>query len=384
MKDVLIVGGGPAGAAAGREAARRGLSAVLFEKEVLPRVKPCGGGLSEAGIEELDEPLPEYLKLCEVSGLRLIYGNHTLEADAGRRIATMISRAAFDHYLVRRAVDAGVALHEGERALRFEERDDRIRLHTDRGVYEGRLLVVAEGSQGKLARMVRERDGKGRYGVAVVAEIPLSLDGLPGGHSRTRPEVYFDAMDGGYGWVFPQGDVCSAGVGSFTGHPTLPRRVFRAFLDRCRFPAGVPSRGHVIPVGGFGRVLRRGRVLLAGDAAGFVDPFSGEGISYALRSGRLAGEAVADALNGGRPVEALRRYERRCRREFEIPFRCSRIVSQLFYRFPGYFFRAFDRNDDLFQRFFRIPEHAVPYRAFLLWLLPRIPRYFLSALRPPR
>lgn len=384
MKDVLIVGGGPAGASAGREAARRGVSAILFEKEALPRVKPCGGGLSEAGIEELGEPLPDHLKLREVSGLRLIYGNHSLEADAGRRIATMISRAAFDHYLVRRAVDAGVELHEGERALRFEERDDRVRLHTDRGIHEGRILVVAEGSQGRLARLVRQPDRKGQYGVAMVAEIPASLDSFPGGHSRTRPEIYFDAMDGGYGWVFPQRDTFSVGVGTFTGHPRLPRRVFRAFLDRCRFPAAIPSKGHVIPLGGVSRVLRRGRILLAGDAAGFVDPFSGEGISHALRSGRLAGEAAADALNGGRPGVALLRYERRCRREFEIPFRCSRIVAQFFYRFPGFFFRAFDRNEELFQRFFRIPEHAVPYRAFLLWLLPRIPRYFFSALLPPR
>jgi geranylgeranyl reductase family protein len=384
MKDVLIVGGGPAGASAGREAAKRGLSAVLFEKETLPRVKPCGGGLSEAGLDELDEPLPERLKLREVSGLRLVYGSRSLEADAGRRIATMISRAAFDHYLVRRAVDAGVELREGERALGFEERDDRVRLHTNRGIHEGRFLVVAEGSQGRLARLVREPDQKGRYGVAMVAEIPVSLDGLPGGHSKTAPEIYFDAMDGGYGWVFPQGDTCSVGVGTFSRHPPHTRRIFREFLGRCRFPADVPSRGHVIPVGGFDRILRRGRVLLAGDAAGFVDPFSGEGISYALRSGRLAGEAAADALNGSRPVEALLRYERRCRREFEIPFRCSRIVARFFYSFPGFFFRAFDRNEELFQRFFRIPEHAVPYRAFLLWLLPRIPRFFLSTLLPPR
>lgn len=377
VHDILIAGAGPAGSTAAREAGKKGLSVLLIDKEAFPRPKPCGGGLSEKALGYLDEPLPEGLKKKEVSGIRFRFGNCCLEGRAGTRIATMISRAAFDHFLVRRAVDAGIALHENERALRYEERPDGIRLFTSRGVRDGKYLIIAEGSQGPLTRQVRERDGGGRYGVSLVSEIPVERDRSPEGHSKTFPEIYFDALYGGYGWVFPQGDTFSVGIGTFTRHPARARSIFRSFLSRCGFPPDAPARGHVIPAGGFRRTIRRSRVLLAGDAAGFVDPFSGEGIAYALQSGRLAGQAVADAVLTGDEEGPLVRYEKRCRLEFDRPFFYSRMTAKLFYAFPGPFFRAFAAHEELFRRFFLIPQYPAPYRDFLLWLLPRVPRYLL-------
>jgi len=378
MYDILVTGAGPAGTSAAREAGKRGLSVLLIEKEELPRPKPCGGALSEKGLGYLEGPLPESLKELEVSGIRFLHGKRCLEGSAGRRIATMVSRSAFDHYLLHRAVKAGIDLHAGERAARFEESDGGVRLFTNRGTYDGKYLIVAEGSQGPLKRQVREPDGKGRYGVCVVSEIPMEMDRSPGGHSKTLPEVYFDALHGGYGWVFPHRETYSVGIGTFSRHPAQPRRIFREFLLRCGFPPEIPSRGQVIPAGGYRRTIRRSRVLLAGDAAGFVDPFSGEGIAYALRSGLLAGRAAADALTTGERESPLLLYEKRCRREFDIPFFYSRMTAELFYAFPGPFFRAFASHGELFRRFFLIPQHADPYRTFLLWLLPRIPRYLLT------
>jgi flavin-dependent dehydrogenase len=184
--------------------------------------------------------------------------------------------------------------------------------------------------------------------------------------------LHFGGVPWGYAWVFPKADHLSVGVGTFQDRRKVDLRAHLA-----RFLAGQPllkehtvllQRGHRIPLGGAERPLHAGRVLLAGDAGGFADPFLGEGIYYAIRSGQIAGEYAAAALAGGRvDFEA---YTRQANAAFHREFRYTRLFAEMFYRLPPFFCHALTRSRSL-QRFtISILEENFSFRRSFL----RLPR----------
>jgi len=120
------------------------------------------------------------------------------------------------------------------------------------------------------------------------------------------------------------------------------------------------------------------RLLLVGDAAGFVDTFYGEGLAFAIRSGQLAGEATATALKSGKhSVQDLHPYEVNCEREFGRDLRYSLYFSRLMHRFPRVFLRLLASEADVLDRYLEVPARRLSYQSYLGWLLPRVP-FFLA------
>jgi flavin-dependent dehydrogenase len=157
-----------------------------------------------------------------------------------------------------------------------------------------------------------------------------------------------------------------------------PHEAMREFMHSIGFTeryAGV--KGHPIPRGGIAREIVADRVLLAGDSAGFVDPFYGEGIAYAIRSGQLAAEVIGEcaARGGDYSAGALLAYPRRCRAEFHANLHYSLILSKLMYRFPRVFLRLLVSNRRFLEKYLEIPLHRLSYRGFLSWMVPRLPWY---------
>jgi geranylgeranyl reductase family protein len=367
MYDLIIVGGGPAGSSAGRTAGRLGLRALLLEKEVFPREKPCGGALSARALASLDFLLPPALQAQALTGARVCYRGRKVEAHLSAPYAFLVSRSDFDHFLLTEAEKAGIEIHQGEKVLGLCETDGGISVRTPAGIYTGRCALIAEGAQGQLKRRARRCDTRAEQGFAIVTEIPVTQP-----HAGIA-EIHFGLSRWGYGWIFPHAGYLSVGVGGLI--PSMPpiRESLRAFLRENGLPEEYRCRGHVIPMGGICRNLVNGRILLYGDAAGFADPLRGEGIAYAIRSGQLAAEAVHRALT--ERIEALAEYEAACERAFGGELRDALFLTRLVHRFPAAFHRLFSSHPRVVATYLEVVAGTRNYRSFLAWALPRMPAY---------
>ncbi|MGH6656497.1 MAG: geranylgeranyl reductase family protein [Actinocrinis sp.] len=310
---MAVVGAGPAGASAARAAAEAGARVILLEKASLPRYKTCGGGLIGLSLNALPEgfDLPERQRIDAITFTHQGRRGRTRRERSGRLLA-LVNRAEFDHALAKAAVEAGACLREGAAVTGVTDGEpgaDGGADHTDvsgsAATYTGpvvlnlsdgsrvtaRAVVGADGSASRIARhvgvCVRQVD------LGLEAEIPVP----PAEAAKWSGRVLIDwgPLRGSYGWVFPKGDVLTVGVISARGDGEATRAYYRAFVKQLGldgYPASTDS-GHLTRCRTADSPLSRGRVLVAGDAAGLLEPWTREGISYALRSGRLAGQAAA-------------------------------------------------------------------------------------------
>jgi geranylgeranyl reductase family protein len=377
MFDLIVVGAGPAGSSAARLAAGLGLDTLLIEKEQFPRYKPCGGAVTEQALSYLGFDLPPDLWEATVFAARVYYGGKSIEARTDQPIACMVSRSAFDAYLLMRAREAGVAARMGERVTRISEKKEAVQVVTDQGTYEAAFVIVAEGAHGQLKHEVRRRDRKNEYGVCQVVEIPREEASLD--YPQDAIDIHFGIGGMGYGWVFPHGEYYSVGIGGLASSLRRPRETMAEFLRAGGFAGNYRTRGHAIPVGGIRRTLASRRMLLVGDAAGFLDSFTGEGIAYAIRSGQIAAEVIGRALSPGGDSPVATDYETLCEEGFGSNLRYSLLLARLMHRFPGVFFRLLAGNQEVIDNFARVATAQWTYKRYLRWLIPRLPRYFLRS-----
>jgi geranylgeranyl reductase family protein len=293
--DVLVVGAGPAGSATAIHLARAGARVLLADRARFPRDKPCGGGLTGRALRHAPcdvSPVVEHV--VDRMVLRLGYRRRFARRSGGPLIL-MTQRRRLDAHLAEQAIAAGAEFRDGVRVERLSIGPDGVTAAVDGSNVQASYLVGADGANGVVAREAGLGDGI-VCGVALEGNAPWgALDAEP---YRETAWVELGVVPGGYGWVFPKGDHGNVGVGGWlTEGPRL-----RAHLDRLARVHGLDSaalqqvRGHRLPMRRLGAPASRGRALLVGDAAGLVDPLSGDGIYEAFVSARLA----ADALLSGR------------------------------------------------------------------------------------
>ncbi|MGB9939656.1 geranylgeranyl reductase family protein [Methanosarcina sp.] len=368
MYDLIIVGGGPSGASAGRAAGKRGLLTLLIEKEHFPRYKPCGGALSSYGLSCLDFKLPENIIERNIPKIRVHFRGSFVEGIKEPDLALLISRKVFDNFLLEKAREAGIEVHTGEKVLDCIEKDDYVEVRTTDNTHLGRFVLIAEGSGGTLKHKVRSRDKRTEYGLGLVSEIP-DEDGA----IRNRPpdaiNIHFGIAQGGYGWVFPHAGYYSAGIVGTTQHLEHPKKVLLDFLQKNGLSGEFPVHSHIIPTGGIKRKTINSRLLLSGDAAGFVDAFSGEGISYAIRSGQLAAEAVADIVMYSLKLSSLKTYESSCRQEFGNYLAGSLKMEKIMHRFPETSFKLAVNNREILDKYLDEVITGRNYKTYIRWLL---------------
>ncbi len=289
--DVAVVGAGPAGAAAARAAAATGASTVLLERAVLPRYKRCGGGLvgaSQAAVRDTGLDLGA-LSRDTVGRLTFTWRGRQEFTRSSPAFLPMVLRSELDAALTQAAVDAGAVLREGVTVGSYAQDRGVVTLGTGDGEVRARAVVGADGSQGRAAAHVGVVSGQVDLGLE--AELPTP----PGSDWDGRVLLDWGPVPGSYGWVFPKGDTLTVGViGSRDAGPAV-RSYYRAFVARLGLDPSTARHdgGHLTRVRAVGSPLRRGQVLVAGDAAGLLEPWTREGISFALRSGALAGAAAA-------------------------------------------------------------------------------------------
>ncbi len=368
MYDLIIVGGGPSGASAGRTAGKQGLSTLLLEKEHFPRYKSCGGALSQYGLSCLDFSLPEYVVERYISKVKIHFMDDFVEAEKEGNLALLISRTVFDYFLLEKAKETGIEVHTGERVLDCIEGKDFVEVRTTANTYLGKFVLIAEGSDGSLKYKVRSKDKRTEYCLGLVSEITDEDEAIQSQCPGTL-DIHFGIVQGGYGWIFPHAGYYSVGVMGIAQYFKNPKRVMLDFLEENGFTGNFPIRSHIIPIGGIARKTINSRLLLSGDAAGFVEAFSGEGMAYAIRSGQLAAETIAGIMMYGRKLNYIQKYESRCRQEFGNYLASSLKLEKVMHRFPEISFKLAVSNREILEKYLDEVVINRNYKGYVQWLL---------------
>ena len=294
--DVLVVGAGPAGSATALHLARSGARVLLVDKARFPRDKPCGGGLTGRALRHLPcDVAPVVERVVDRMVLRARYRT-TVDRTSREPLIAMTQRRRLDLHLAEQAAAAGADFRDVARVSGVELDDAGVTARIGEARVRASFLVGADGANGAVARAIGLGDGIVR-GVALEGNVPWAT--LQRGDYESAAWVELGVVPGGYGWVFPKGDHANLGVGGWLEEgPRLRDHLDRLARAHAIDPASLTDvRGHRLPMRALGTPAARGRALLVGDAAGLVDPLSGDGMYEAFVSARLAGEAIV----GGRP-----------------------------------------------------------------------------------
>ncbi|HXT93751.1 MAG TPA: geranylgeranyl reductase family protein, partial [Trebonia sp.] len=374
--DVIVVGAGPSGSTTAYYLAQAGLNVLLIEKSRFPRDKVCGDGLTPRAVKSLvamGVDVSEEAGWLRNKGLRVIGGGLRLELDwpelsSWPGYGLVRPRSTLDEELARRAQAVGAKLLEGttvtgpvlddsgrivgvETTSETEEKpksrsrsDNAERSAGSSATYRARVVVAADGNSSRLsiAMGLRKRDDR-PMGVAVRTYYTSPR------HEDDYLESWLDLWDGdrllpGYGWIFGMGDGTSnVGLGMLNTSDAFGKTDYRDLLKRwlksmpeewgyVEENRTEPVRGAALPMG-FNRTPQYHQgLLLAGDAAGMVNPFNGEGIAYAMESGELLARVVAQAL--ARPTRAetervLRTYPEELQAAYGRYYTLGRVFVEL-------------------------------------------------------
>jgi geranylgeranyl reductase family protein len=370
--DALVVGMGPAGATAAYELSRAGLSVLAIEKQIHPRYKVCGGGLS-VRIEQLLGP--EFKSVVEhtIFGIQFSYrGQESILVESPSPIAYMVMRDRFDDYLVQQARRVGADVHEGEYPQSFRHVTDGVEVTTDRGNYYAKVLIGADGANSQVAQHLFP--GRRRLRCMPTLESEIAIGQAPHYPAQGRALIDIGACSMGYAWIFPKQERLSVGVGEFRSKPASPKKSFDRFVRGEKGlahwdvpqPVGHPLplfSNRVRPCHGEQGELVNGRALLVGDAGHLVDPLFGEGIYYAVRSGKMAAATILDQLHDRR--ETLWSYELAIRREMYPEFEIALRLANIIYSFPRLCHRLMIPYQEVVMLYYDILKGKETYQSFV-------------------
>lgn len=247
--DVIVVGGGPAGAVAARECARLGLETVLLEKEFLPRPKTCAGAISAAAMNLLDVPIPPEIIEARCSVFHGFYGDRQITIELEQDFIVLVSRDVFDLWLVSLAQAAGAEVRQGQKVIEVDPGTNGVIVRTSGRVYTARLVIGADGVYSTVARAVRKPFLKKDLAFCVCSEIGTVERDVPW---QEGVEVYYGLTPVvGYRWIFPKRNRVSTGLGVWPSCTKHVRAAFLDFLKEKGLAVGGRIRGVIFPSVGF-------------------------------------------------------------------------------------------------------------------------------------
>jgi geranylgeranyl reductase family protein len=291
--DVAVVGGGPAGLSAAHAAATAGARTIVLERAEHPRYKTCGGGLigTSLGIATSHITVPGRDTITAITFTDDGRRSFTRHAH-GRPILTMVRRDDFDLAWHDTAVAAGAKVSQNTQARSLAATSDGVAIGLADGTsITAKAVVGADGSAGITARHVGVTFEQQDLGL----EVELAATDADRTAWRGRVLLDWGPVPGSYGWVFPKDDELTVGVIMAKGKGAETKDYLSRFVAHLGLSdrTVVRDSGHLTRCRSADAPLRKGRVLVAGDAAGLLEPWTREGISYALRSGAWAGAAAA-------------------------------------------------------------------------------------------
>jgi geranylgeranyl reductase family protein len=361
--DVIVVGGGPAGSTTARRVAQAGQSVLLLDEAMFPRNKPCAGGARFMVSDILDFDLTSVTER-KISGLSMFapsgFRVDCIPEDRSKPGITVM-REAFDHLLLQKASEAGADVKESSKVTHAIEDFDSVTVTTQDGSeYKSHFLVGADGVNSTVAKQLGFYDGWKGDSASVALEVEAEIGKKKvreicgeQGYEAELILLYFGDHAHGYDWVFPKESILSVGACCRQDKVNDLRGKFENWFagfkeeyeiepkilsdDAARFPVKEA------------KTLVKGRILLVGDAAGFVDAFTGEGIPEAIHSGILAASSLSMAVEKANP-NTLKGYEKDVKRHILSELKVSQSMAKLFYRST--------KNMETLCRFFRDDSYA--------------------------
>lgn len=356
--DVIVVGAGPGGSTAAYDLASAGASVLLLDRARFPRDKPCGGGVLISAVKLLPFSLDPVTERT-IHAFRVRYRrNLEFEHRYPKPLALMTQRSRLDAFLAKQAASAGADFRDSS-AVR-EINGTTVTL-SNGDTHEAEAMIAADGANS----VVRRALGLPRLRGAVALEGNADREAQPSG-ARWDDAVGLElgSMPGGYGWVFPKGDHCNVGVGGFPAVGPALRDELAAYASVESFDGDdlTQLRGHHLPLRDSDTTLAAGRVAFIGDAAGLVDPLSGEGIGNAIRSGQLAAQSSLALLRG--ESTDMSTYEQAIISEIEPELRVARQLQALFHQWPWPYVQLLRHSDRFWIAFCRIVRGESSYTQF--------------------
>jgi geranylgeranyl reductase family protein len=327
--DVVVVGAGPAGSSSAFVLARQGVRVALVEKAPMPRYKTCGGGIVSRALRLLPFDVSDAIeRQCHVAELNLADAGMYFSVARDYPLVSMTMRDNFDYLLYRAAATAGADVVDGCRVLDVVRHNGTVEVVTDKYPLICRFVIGADGGRSIVAR---KAGWKNRTKVIPLVEweVPVNEDLLETFSRSARFE--FGPVPAGYAWIFPKKHHLSVGLGSYDPGRLSLRSTLQQFLSQSGIKAngGAEHHGYFIPVGLRKGGFAKGRVLLAGDAAGFIDPVTGEGITHAVMSGQSAARAVVKG--DFRPEDVKESYYSELRKSILPELRWARFLAAILY-----------------------------------------------------
>ena len=360
--DVIVVGAGPSGGSAAYFLRQRGYRVLLLEKERLPRYKACAGGVPIRGLELFPFSFSPVVEQSIYHGT-FAWGDKQVTQQVPQQCLVMVMRDRFDAFLLQQAA---VPVEDRTRVTQVVPHDGWVEVRTDKArLLKSRFLLGADGPNSVVARYSGLKKAS-HMGVALEAEVQPPAEIMR--HFRGRFLIGLGAAREGYCWVFPKSSHLSVGIGNMRkGKDQLKKRLFSS-MERYGIPLDkAPVLAHPLPTYGGGKRLHRGNIAVLGDAAGLVDPLTGEGIRHAHLSGKLAAEAIDQ---GG-----LRHYSRRAWEEIGRDLLWARRLSSMFYARQHSSFSWLIRNERVFRDMMHIVSNRLSYKGALF----KLPLYAVMA-----
>jgi geranylgeranyl reductase family protein len=372
--------------------ARAGARVVILDRAEFPREKPCGGGVTARAFERAPVDITPVVEQV-VSKVRFSYKlgkffDYEYLAgpadDEPQTLVYMTQRHRLDEFLLNHACEAGAEFRGGVIVRGVEMDREGVSLDVDGEQVEASVLVGADGANGVVAQSV---------GLQPVTEPPVALeaqfaypgDGVPGEWAHLLA-LELGSMAGGYGWSFPKADHFNVGCGGYHSEGGKLRKHLYELQNHYRFGALTTRnmKGHRLPTRDEGAPIVRGRTLLVGDAAGLVDPMSGEGIYSAFVSGHLAAARLLRFLDGKDPD--LWSYEAAIEREIMADIRAAKVLRDAYHYTPWPSYFMLRRSDKMREMLCQLITGERTYRGFLRQLGPLqyVLRYWASRGRRAR
>lgn len=345
--DVVVVGAGPAGATAAKFLAEKGANVLLTDKHTFPRDKPCGGMVSVRTLKRFPYISRESISSYSFGGT--IYSSslkHRVVVHKDEPVAAFVVRKDFDDALVRLAQTSGATFRDGVSATDIQRINGKAAVTFDNGeTVESQLVIGADG----VWSVVAKKSGLGQHyphiGRCLFQEVPVANDRLDEYFTKKKDFHLFLRFMGvdGFGWIAPKNGLVNIGVGEI--QPSSPRRqtkrplkeVYREFIrvlkERNLIPPTITPgtmQGGVLPLRPLERTFAD-RIILCGDAAGQMNPLTGDGIHYAMSAGMFAADVCAKALEAGTTdASFLSKYQRLWEHDFGEEMRlCGRLLKRL-------------------------------------------------------
>ena len=374
--DTLIIGAGPAGISAAISLQKAGVSNAVVDRQSFPREKTCGGLITGKTMSRiislLNDKAEDPAIFCDSGNVvELFHKGKRLTCSKLSERIYFIKRAHFDHYLVRRYKELGGLFFESEKNHKIDF-DKRIITLSNGDVIKYKHLIAADGALSS----IRDSLGYGKPEMGFCVETFIPKIQAPLGN---RVKIFFGIIEKGYGWVFPSGDDYCIGLGGVYCQDID----YTVRLKRLLKMLGIPGdsckiRGAFVPYGGVvDQSKGHPEIVLAGDAAGYVDPIFGEGLYFAITSGMRASRARIDPGQESFKSSYLRKMSF-CVKQIR---QGSRIQKLFFNKYAQGFFKRKLYKKNAFVRFFfdkMISDYKYSYHNLLglyidynLWELKR-------------